>query len=69
LFEVLVYGLYESLGLPGLVLYTAGLALVVTWALLGLMDRVQPDPAISCILCAGGVLAMAPLLVHRGPGC
>ena len=67
LFEVLVYGLYESLGLPGLVFYTAGLALVVAWALLGLMDRVQPDPAISCILCAAGILAMAPLLVHPRP--
>ena len=67
LFEVLVYGLYESLGLPGLVFYTASLALVVAWALLGLMDRVQPDPAISCILCAAGILAMAPLLVHPRP--
>jgi hypothetical protein len=67
LFEVLVYGLYEGLGLLGLVLYTAGFAVLVTWALHRLMNQVQPDPAISCILSTGGILAMAPLLIHPRP--
>ena len=67
LFEVLVYGLYEGLGLLGLVLYTAGLAVLVTWALHRLMDQVQPDPVISCTLSASGILAMAPLLIHPRP--
>jgi hypothetical protein len=67
LFEVLVYGLYRSLGLLGLVLYTAALAMLITWALHGLMDRFQPDPAIACILTAAGILAMAPVLIHPRP--
>src|SRR5216683_2769961 len=67
LFEVLVYGLYRSLGLLGLVLYTAALAMLITWALHGLLDRFQPDPAIACILTAAGILAMAPVLIHPRP--
>ena len=67
LFEVLVYGLYRSLGLLGLVLYTAALAILITWALHALMDRFQPDPAIACILTAAGILAMAPVLIHPRP--
>jgi hypothetical protein len=67
LFEALVYGLYRSLGLLGLVLYTAALAILITWALHALMDRFQPDPAIACILTAAGVLAMAPVLIHPRP--
>jgi hypothetical protein len=67
LFEVLVYGLHRSFGLLGLVLYTASLAVLITRALHGLMQRLQPDPAIACILTASGILAMVPVLVHPRP--
>ena len=67
LFEVLLYGLYRSLGLSGLVVYTMALAILITWALHALMDRLQPDPAIACILTAAGILAMAPILIHPRP--
>ena len=67
LFEVVVYELYRNLGLLGLVLYTATLAVLITGALHALMDRLQPDPGIACILTAAGVLAMAPVLMDPRP--
>src|SRR5581483_10560570 len=62
LFELLLGGFYRILGLRGIVLYTALMALVISWALLRLLSRyVEPIPAaaltavtyISPILCSG----------------
>jgi hypothetical protein len=67
LFEVVVYGLYHAFGLLGLVLYTASMAVLITLALHGLVRQAGADFTIACILTAGGVIAMAPVLVHPRP--
>ncbi len=67
LFEVLVYGLFRGLGLLGIVAYVAGLSLLITWTLHALLRRLQPDPALACLLTAAGILTMGPVLVHPRP--
>ena len=41
-FELLVLGLYQRWGLQGIVLYTAGMALLMAWTLLRLLRRYLP---------------------------
>jgi hypothetical protein len=67
LFEVLVYGLFQGFGLWGIVAYVAALSLLVTWTLHAILRRLQPDPALACLLTAAGVLTMGPVLVHPRP--
>ncbi|HZQ71064.1 MAG TPA: hypothetical protein VFA68_21240 [Terriglobales bacterium] len=66
LFELLLGGFYRILGLRGIVLYTALMALVISWALLRLLSRyVEPIPAAA--LTAVGLYLTYPLLWPR-PG-
>ncbi len=67
LFEVVVYGLFRGFGLPGLVIYTAGIAALITWTLHAMLRRLQSDFVLPCILTATGILAMGPVLVHPRP--
>jgi hypothetical protein len=67
LFEVLVYGLFRRLGLLGIVVYAAALSLLITWTLHAMLRRLQPDPALACILTAAGILTMGPVLVQPRP--
>ncbi|HZU38465.1 MAG TPA: hypothetical protein VFA18_21250 [Gemmataceae bacterium] len=63
LFEVLVYRLYETWGLTGIVLYRLALSLAVVAALHRLIQRRQPR--FAPLLTAAAALAFAPLLNER----
>lgn len=65
LFEVLVYGLYQALGLVGLVLYTAVFSLLIALALHALVRRFEPRFPVAVALTALGLCAMFPLLSPR----
>jgi hypothetical protein len=65
LYEVLVYGLYQALGLLGIVLYRAALAVAVTAALFRLVSRREPNFLLAALLTALGALAIAMLFSER----
>jgi hypothetical protein len=65
LFEILVYGLYQSLGYVGLILYVYATAIGMTVFVHRLVARVEPRPAYSVGLTAVAMFAMAPLLQPR----
>lgn len=65
LYEVLVYGLYDRLGLIGIVIYRLVLALAVVAALHRLVMRREPHFLTATGLTALGVLAIAMLFSER----
>jgi hypothetical protein len=65
LYELLVWGLYQGLGLVGIILYRAALGLAVVAALHRLVTRREPHFLRATALTAAGALAVAPLLSER----
>ena len=67
LFELMVYGLVQAFGMAGLVVYTTGLALGITSALLLLISKIEQNAGIAIGLTALGIFALAPLLQTPRP--
>ncbi len=67
LFELMVYGLVQAFGMAGLVVYTTGLALGITSALLILIRKIEQNAGIAIGLTALGIFAIAPLLQTPRP--
>lgn len=65
LFEVLLYGLHHALGLGGLILYRAVLALLIVGAIHRLVARRESRPGVVVFLTGLAVLALLPLLSER----
>jgi hypothetical protein len=68
LFGLLLYGLYQALGLLGIVLYRVVLAVAVVAAIGRLVARRQPHFALTAGLVAAAAVALTPLLVGERPG-
>ncbi|MDD1625125.1 MAG: hypothetical protein LUO94_10245, partial [Methylococcaceae bacterium] len=67
LFELMLYGLVQAFGMAGLVIFTAGLALGITSALLMLIRKIEQNAGIAIGLTALGIFAMAPVLQTPRP--
>jgi hypothetical protein len=65
LYEVLVYRLYETFGLAGIVAYRVALSLAVVAALHRLIRRREPNFLIATGLTAAAALTVAPLFSER----
>ncbi len=65
LFEVVVLGLFQRLGLTGLVAYSAGMVLAITIALHHLARRVQGDFSIAVLLTFAASFTMMRLYTPR----
>jgi hypothetical protein len=65
LFEVIVYGLYQTLGLVGIVLYTTAFSLLIAAALHRLVRRFALPFGAEILLTAGGLFAIVLLLSPR----
>jgi hypothetical protein len=65
LFEVIVYGLHETFGLVGIVLYTTVLSLLIAVALHRLVRRFTVPFGGEILLTAAGLAAMMPLFTPR----
>lgn len=59
LFDLILLKLYTWFNLKGLVLYTASMAVAITWAVYRLISRVQPDFIQSGILTVAALLCVA----------
>ena len=68
LFGLLLYGLHQALGLRGIVLYRAVLALAVVAAIQRLVSRRGAGFALGAALVAAAAVALTPLLVSERPG-
>jgi hypothetical protein len=68
LFGLLFHGLYQALGLRGIVLYRVVLAVAVVAALRHLVARRQRHFALAAGLVAAAAVALTPLLVGERPG-
>jgi hypothetical protein len=68
LFGLLLQGLYQGLGLFGIVLYRVVLAVGVVAAIRRLVVRRQPQLALAAGLVAAAAVALTPLLVGERPG-
>jgi hypothetical protein len=65
LFEVLVLGLFQRLGLVGLVNYSAGMVLGITVALYHLVKRLQADFSVAILLTFATCFTMMRLFTPR----
>ncbi len=65
LFELLVFQLYNSFGLVGLVLYTCGLTVAITAALHHLVRQLQRDFSIAVLLTLAGAMCLSQLYSPR----
>jgi hypothetical protein len=65
LFEVILLKCYESLGLAGLVAYTAGMILAITIAIYSLVRRLQPDFSAAVLLTLAVNLSFLRLYTPR----
>ena len=65
LFEVLVYGLYTRIGLYGIVLFRALMALAIAVAVHCLVAKREPRFLVATVLAALAFLALAPLMIER----
>lgn len=65
LFEVLVYRLYQTFGLAGILVYRAALSLAVVAALHRLVHRREPRFLVVVELLTAAVLALAPMFTER----
>src|SRR5262245_56876530 len=65
LFEVVMYGIYSCLGLPGVVLFRAAMALAVMGAFHRLVARREGRFLVSTLLIGVAALALIPLLNER----
>jgi hypothetical protein len=65
LFEIALYGIYRGFGLTGIVLLVGILSLAIAAALHRLITRFAIPFALSFLLCAVGLLALAPMLTSR----
>lgn len=65
LFEVLVYQLFERLGLVGLVVYTTGMAVSIAMVVHRLIRRLQPDFTVAVLLTGVAAFAMYGLYTPR----
>ena len=63
--ELLLYGLYQALGLRGLVLYTAGLSVAIAAAFHGLVRRLCRDTLLSVALTLVAILGLVPVETPR----
>jgi len=63
----MLYGLVQAFGMAGLVIFTAGLALGITSALLMLIRKIEQNAGIAIGLTALGIFAMAPVLQTPRP--
>lgn len=65
LFEVFVYGVYNSLGLSGLVLYRAAMMLLIAVSFQRLASRQEPRVLASTLYTLLGIFAVLPLAQER----
>lgn len=65
LFDVLVYGLFRTFGLTGLVIYTLIMSLLITVALHALVSRLEPRFPVAALITAVGIASMVPMLSPR----
>jgi hypothetical protein len=65
LFEVVVAKLYSLCGLLSFVVYTAGLAVLITSALHRLVRRLQPDFSLAALLALVGAMSLGHLYTPR----
>jgi hypothetical protein len=65
LFEIVVYGLYQTFGLMGIVIYTLALSLLIAVALHALVWRLGPRFTVGVTIIALGLVGMAPLMNPR----
>jgi hypothetical protein len=65
LYEVVLYGLYQALGVAGIVVYRALTALAVVWAVYALVRRLERRFLAAAGLTGAAVLAMAMLFSER----
>jgi hypothetical protein len=65
LYELLLYGLYNSFGLPGFVIYGVLMSLTITFALYSMLRTLSGRIILSIALTSAGILAMAPMLHIR----
>jgi hypothetical protein len=65
LFEVLLFGLYQWLGLGGIIVYRAVMSLALVAAFQRLASRVEPRFLVSSVLAAIAGIAVSPLLSER----
>src|SRR5271157_251762 len=65
LFEVLIFQLFQRLGLTGLVAYTAGMVAAITMALHRLNRRLQGDFSIAVLLTLAGSFCLMDLWTPR----
>jgi hypothetical protein len=65
LFELLIFGIFQRLGLVGLVAYSAGMVVAIAAALHRLIRRLQADFTIAALLTAVAVSCIAGLFTPR----
>jgi hypothetical protein len=65
LFELLIFKLFSSLGLVGIVAYTAGMMLAITVALHRLIKRTQKDFTVAVFLVSVTTFTLLPLYTPR----
>jgi hypothetical protein len=65
LYEVLLYGLVQAFGLAGIIVYRAGLSLLVVAAVHSLIRRLESRWLVATGLTAAAALALAPLMSER----
>jgi hypothetical protein len=63
--ELILYGLYQVLGLRGLLLYTAGLSVAIVVAFLRLLRRFRPVGSLDLILVLAATLGLIPVMTPR----
>lgn len=65
LFELLVFGLFQRLGLVGLVLYSTGMVVAITAAVYHLYRRLQADFTVAAVLTLTVILSLTRLFTPR----
>jgi hypothetical protein len=65
LFDLLVYGIYQLLGLTGILIFRLVMTLAVVFAFQRLASRRDTHPLVAVILTAAGTVALVPVLSER----
>jgi hypothetical protein len=65
LYEVMLWGLYQTFGLAGIILYRAAFAVVTVAALHAVIRRFRPQPFVGFGLAVAGTVALAVLFSER----
>ena len=65
LYEIGLYGLVQAVGLAGVIVYRAGLSLLIVAAVGSLVRRLEARWLVATGLTAAGTLALAPLMSER----